>query len=302
MARCLVTGGCGFIGAHLVEALVQAGHTVFVLDNQSNTSKERISQIAEMAVCYQGDINYPKDWEHAFIGVEYVFHTAAVSRTPWAVNDPVNCMFVNVIGSQRILECARGRRSDGRSSICYPKSPRVVLSSSNVVYAGETAYKVSKLAMEGLGAVYTDLYGLSVVSLRYSNVYGPRIQKGDPAVFAALRDHAREHGFFQVTGDGSQTRDFTHVKDIVRANMLAAFESDYTGVLDICTGVQTSINTACGLMNSYVPVAGYPIQYVGERAGDVSAIEQDPFTATKVLGWQHTIKLEDGIKDVWVAG
>jgi UDP-glucose 4-epimerase len=170
---------------------------------------------------------------------------------------------------------------------------RVVLSSSNIVYAAETPYKHSKLAMEALAHTYTELYGLSTICLRYSNVYGPGQREDGPGpnVFAAFRKSLREDGRITITGDGEQSRDFTHVSDIARANLLAS-RSDYTGTLDLCTGRNVSMNyVAKELFKA-------PVVYVGDRKGDIKHIIQKPDAAKAKLGWEATVTLEDGIKDV----
>jgi UDP-glucose 4-epimerase len=275
--RCIVTGGGGFIGRHIVRRLLNDGHDVLIIDDLSNSERRFLDPRAEF---WLGDILSAPKWLYG--GSRAIFHTAAVSRTVPAVNDPTRCWEVNVVGSARMLEMARACRIE-----------RVIMSSSNVVYAGETAYKYSKLAMEDAGKVYNELYGQpSVISLRYSNVYGPGFRKGDVAVFASLRDSAERKGYVEITGDGEQSRDFTHVRDIVEANMLA-LKSEHQGVLDICTGVNTTLNEAA----KYFKV---PVKYVGDRLGDVKHIVQDPKPAYDVLGWAAKIALYEGIRDVWI--
>lgn len=290
MAKVLVTGGCGFIGGHLVDALLAQKHQVTIIDDMSAGVKRwpeevvpdiRIADIATLPV--DGALgrfeSRPRDWD-------VIFHTAAVSRTPPAVTNPMRCVDVNVNGTQRVLELAR-----------FLGVPRVVFSSSNVVYAGPTAYRMSKLAAEELCNVYTQMYGLSVVSLRYSNVYGSRLRKGDVAVFSLLRDTFLEKGYVEVTGDGEQTRDWTHVSDIVRGN-LQAWKSEYTGILDLCTGINTKLVDAIRMMGAAQDVE-IPVRRIGERAGDVKNIIQAPTLAKKILGWEAIIPLDKGIGDVW---
>jgi UDP-glucose 4-epimerase len=205
---------------------------------------------------------------------------AAIARTPWCIEDPVLCYQTNVMGTLNVLEAAR------RNGI-----KRVVMTSSNVVYAFHTPYRTSKEALEALGKTYTDMYGLSVICLRNSNVYGSRqSEKGpSPNVFSALRKSKKENGYIYVTGDGEQTRDFTHVSDIVNGHVMA-MNSTVTGVIDLCTGVNHSLNKVAAYFAT-------DIQYGPERPGDVKHIIQDPKPAFELLGWKAKVPLEEGIFD-----
>jgi UDP-glucose 4-epimerase len=209
-----------------------------------------------------------------------IFHLAAVSRTPTAIADPVGCAQTNIMGTINVLEAAR-----------KAKTKRVILASSNVVYAAETPYKASKLCGEMWGTVYHELYGLSVLSLRFSNVYGPGMKDDDIAVFASLRRSKKQKGYLQITGNGEQTRDYTHVSDIVEG-LIAAMHSDYCGEpIDLCTGKNTSLNKVAKFF-------ACPIEYIPERLGDVKHIVQSPERAKECLGWRARVSLADGIKDV----
>jgi UDP-glucose 4-epimerase len=274
----LVTGGRGFIGSHIVDLLLSQGHEVGVIDNGLSGDNRNDS-----ATYIAADIRHIAEIEPHFEGVNGVFHTAAIARTPWCIDDPVLCYETNLMGSLNVLEAAR------RKGV-----KRVVLSSSNIVYAAETPYKQSKLAMESIAAVYASLYGLSNVCLRYSNVYGKRQREDGPSpnVFAAFRKSLRENGHITITGDGEQSRDFTHVTDVARANVLA-MQSDYTEApIDICTGRNVTMNyVAKDLFKA-------PIEYIGDRTGDIKHIIQKPDAAKNILGWAPTVELENGIADV----
>lgn len=260
------------MGSHLVDALVERGDEVMVFDNGSSGDNEN------PAVDY---FDVDLGWHRvAFDEFDAVFHTAAIGRTPHAIADPVECWQTNLMGSVRILEACR-----------EAEVPRVVLSSSNIVYAAETPYKASKLAMEDAARVYTELYGLSTICLRYSNVYGPR-QREDgigPNAFASMRKSLREKGYVEITGDGEQSRGWIHVSDVVRANLLAA-ESKVTGHLDIATGVNHSMNAVARLIDA-------PVKYLPEREGDIKHIRQGSFEALRKLGFKARVQLEDGIWD-----
>lgn len=270
--RTVVTGGRGFIGSHLVDALVERGDQVAVIDSAKKGNEN------EGAGYLPFDLTKPNNFE--FEDTDVLFHCAAIGRTPWAVADPILCWETNLLASVRLLEAAR------QSNV-----KRVVLSSSNIVYAAETPYKASKLAMEEAANVYTDLYDLSTVCLRYANTYGRRQSEAGigPNVFASLRKSLREKGYVQITGDGEQSRDFIHVSDVVRANLLAA-ESSYTGELDVCTGRNVS-------MNEIAAILGADARYTDEREGDIKHIRQDSLPAEDMLGFRSSVPLEEGIWD-----
>jgi UDP-glucose 4-epimerase len=273
----IVTGGAGFIGSHLVDALLAEGHDVRILDNLTSGSRLNVNPRATLLEC---DIRVYESIAPHFEGVDGVFHLAAIARTPWCIDDPKLAYATNVMGTLHVLEAARQHGIK-----------RVVMTSSNVVHAFMTPYRSSKQALEDLGEVYTKMYDLSVVCLRNSNVYGSRQSESGPSpnVFSALRKSKRENGHLCITGDGTQTRDFTHVSDIVRAHILA-MSSSVTGVIDLCTGIQRSLND----------VATYfacPIVYMGERPGDVKHIIQDPEPARRLLGWTAQMSFETGMRD-----
>lgn len=262
--NCLVTGVDGFIGKHLARFLTESGHNVFGAD-----LKRGMDILSPL----------PGNWD-------YIFHLAAVSRTPAALANPLGCFTANVMGSINVLEMARARQAR-----------RVVMASSNVVYAANTPYRASKLAMEQATEAYRDSYGASVVCLRFSNVTGAGYPKGDMACVAAMRDSFIERGFVEITGDGEQSRDFSHVNDICRALLLAA-ESSYLGPpLDICTGRNITMNRVVDLM---AEALGERIErrYVPDRPGDCKHIYQDPERAVEAIGYCATRFGEEAIREV----
>jgi UDP-glucose 4-epimerase len=274
----LVTGGAGFIGSHMTDLLIKNGHDVVVIDNLMNGRREQVNSAAKLV---EKDIRSFNDIKEHFNGIDGVFHFAAIARTPWCIDDPILAYETNVMGTLNVLEAAR------QSNV-----KRVILSSSNVVYAFLTPYRTSKEALEDLAATYSEMYGVSVACLRYSNVYGPRqLESGpSPNVFAALRKSKRELGKLIITGDGEQTRNYTHVSDIVRGNLLA-MQSSFKGTLDLCTGKGISLNEVAKYFTC-------PVEYTAERPGDVKHIVQDPKPALDILGWRALVSLEQGIPDV----
>jgi UDP-glucose 4-epimerase len=275
--RCLVTGGAGFIGSHLTDTLIAQGHEVIVLDNLLSGFEKNVNTKATFIKC---DIRKKEEITDYFKGIDAVLHLAAIARTPWCVEDPVLAYETNVMGTLNVLEAAR-----------IHSVKRVVMTSSNVVYAFWTPYRSSKEALEALGKVYVDMYGLSVVCLRNSNVYGSRQSELGPSpnVFSALRKAKREKGSIQITGDGTQSRDFTHVSDIVSGH-IAAMNTTTTGVFDLCTGKNHTLNKIATYFQC-------PVTYLPERPGDVKHIIQDPLPAYKELGWKAQVDLEEGMKD-----
>jgi UDP-glucose 4-epimerase len=272
--RCLVTGAAGFIGSHLCDYLLELGHEVRGVDSLARGDLRHVNPGVEF---HKADIRSPftatvlGTW-----GTDWVFHTAAVSTTPWAVRDPVECNSINVDGTLNLLEAAR---KHGVS--------RFVFSSSNIVYAAPTAYKVSKLAAEGYCEAYTHLYGLSTVALRYSNVFGS-LRQNPENVIASMRLSAKARGFIEVTGDGEQSRDFTNVEDVCRANVLAAAQANVTGWLDICTGINRTMNEVAALF-------GVPVKHVGDRPGDIKHIWQNPGRAKDDLGFSPRVPFTEGM-------
>jgi UDP-glucose 4-epimerase len=276
--KCLVTGGAGFIGSHLVDALIRLGHEVTVLDNFLSGFEKNINK---QSTFYKCDIRNKDSISNYFKNIDVVFHLAAIARTPWCVEDPVLAYETNVMGTLNVLESAR-----------LYSVKRVIMTSSNVVYAFWTPYRSSKEALEALGKVYVDMYGMSVICLRNSNVYGSRQSELGPSpnVFSALRKSKKENGYIEITGDGTQSRDFTHVSDIVLGHIAAMNNSTVTGVFDLCTGTNHALNKIATYFNCAV-------KYLPERPGDVKHIYQDPNPAYAALGWKAIVNLEDGMKD-----
>jgi UDP-glucose 4-epimerase len=277
----IVTGGCGFIGSHMVDKLISIGHNVIVLDNLLSGNLENLNKMAIFENVDITNFDLLKNVINKYEKIDGIFHFAAIARTPWCIDDPILCYNTNVIGTINILEIGRQKNIK-----------RIVLSSSNVVYAFLTPYRTSKEALEGLALAYNKMYNMSVIALRYSNVYGKRQSETGPSpnVFAALRKSKKELGKLIITGDGTQTRNYTHVSDIVNGNLLSMF-NDYSGIIDLCTGKSIPLNYAATFFEC-------PIEYIEDRPGDVKHIIQSPEEAYNVLGWKALTELENGIVDV----
>jgi UDP-glucose 4-epimerase len=279
MPKYLVTGGAGFIGSHLVDRLIEDGHEVIVIDDLSSGHAWQVNRFAQL-IRARLNFHWDGNWLRTMCGVDTVFHLAAMARTPWCLDDPIAASMSNAHSTACVLEACR-----------HAKVRRVVLASSNVVYAAYTPYRATKEMTEMWARVYGESYGLSTICARFSNVYGPRQSESGPSpnVFAALRKSKKEKGYMEITGDGEQSRDFTHVADIVRG-LRQCNESDYRGVLDLCTGKNWTLNQVAKMF-------GGEVRYVPERPGDVKHIVQDPKPAEEILGWKYKIELTDGIKD-----
>ncbi|HZJ26347.1 MAG TPA: NAD-dependent epimerase/dehydratase family protein [Acidimicrobiia bacterium] len=303
----LVTGGAGFIGSHVVDQLLADGHGVRVLDDLSTGRRRNVDPGADLLV---GSVADEAEVADAVAGVEVVFHLAALGSVPRSVTDPLSTDLVNVHGTATVLTAARdlGVR-------------RVVFSSSSSVYGGatelptpETAptrprspYGVSKLAGEWYVRVFAELFDLETVALRFFNVYGPR-QLPDseyaaviPLFAAALLAGERP----TVYGDGSQSRDFTYVSDIVAANLAAAQAGPEAsaGVFNVAPGRTHTLLELLDALGAAIGVDPEP-SFEPARAGDIRESQADAGSAAAVLGWQPVVSLRAGLEHYvdWLRG
>ena len=297
MTKSLVTGGAGFIGSNLVDKLLELGHEVTVIDNEYSDAHEHFYWRMDTKNCNL-DI---RDYEHTrslYDGVDYVFHLAAEARIQPAIENPIEAVSINAVGTCTVLQCAR-----------EAGVKRVMYSSTSSAYGrNEPAnietqpddclnpYSVSKVTGEKLCKMYTELYGLPTVTFRYFNVYGERQPlKGQyaPVIGIFLRQRAAGESL-TIVGDGNQRRDFTYVGDVVNANILAAtkeVDSEAFGqVYNIGTGNNYSINQISRMISDdKINIAPRP----GETR--LSLANNQKFR--KTFGWEPTMKLED-----WIGG
>ncbi len=295
MKTSLVTGGCGFIGSHIVDKLVQLGHKVVVVDDLSAQENERF-YYNDQATYYEKDIS-KDDCGSVFNGADYVFHLAARSRIQPTIGSPNECFEVNLVGTQRVLEWSR------MNSV-----KRLIYSGTSSLYGHQNTipfqpnmpsdclnpYSMSKWMGEQVCKLYSQLYDQNSTILRYFNVYGPREPlKGKYApVIGLFKRQVREGGPATIVGDGEQRRDFTHVLDVVSANICAMNldEKNRFGIYNIGTGVNFSINEIADLI-------GGKKSYVPERKAEVRETLADISLTKRDLGWEPKIKLEDSIMD-----
>jgi len=301
MSACLVTGGAGFIGSHLVEALIRDRHQVRVLDNLSTGSKLNLADTLDRIDLIEGDITDRATAVAAMQGVELVFHQAALASVTRSLDDPIATHHVNATGTLNLLLAARdagvrrfiyaGCSSAYGSSIKLPKQEA---DPTNPI----SPYAASKLAGEYYCEIFAHLYNLETVRLRYFNAYGPR-QRSDsayaaviPRFLAALIDNQRP----VIYGDGHQSRDFTYVSDIVQANLLAARAHRVSGkVYNVACGNQVSLleilRIAKGILSSEIePIHSAP------RPGDVRHSLADTSLAQADLGYCSSVDFAKGLE------
>ncbi len=289
--KALVTGGAGFIGSHVVDALIGRGDEVVCVDDKS-APQNQIFYWNDAATNINADIRNLD--ESVYHGVDVVFHLAARYRIQPTVNNPSECFSVNVLGTQRVLELSR---LAGVKRVVYSASSSYYGHASKppfLEYAPKgcaTPYSLSKWQGEEICDLYTKLYGLSTVSLRYFNVYGPREPlKGEYAPVMGLFKRQKEAGQpMTIVGDGNQRRDFTHISDAVEANLIAAEKLGVTGPVNIGTGRNYSINDLADMI-------GGERTYVPERVGETRETLANNMRAREELGWTPKVSLEDYLR------
>jgi UDP-glucose 4-epimerase len=294
--RAIVTGGAGFIGSHVADALVARGDEVHVLDNLSRGSRENVPEGGRL---HEGDIRSDADAAFDEVRPEACFHLAAQADVRVSVEDPAFDADVNVLGTLRVLEAARRHGT------------KIVFSSTGGAIYGEceapapedaerrplAPYGTSKLAGEEYLATYNRLYGSGHVSLRYGNVYGPRQDPhGEAGVVAIFMGLLLGDGTPRIFGDGSQTRDYVFVGDVVDATLAALDHPG--GVLNVGTGVETSV---LELYDAIARVAGIEREaaHAPARLGELQRSVLDPGRAERELGWRARHSLDDGLRATW---
>jgi UDP-glucose 4-epimerase len=294
--RAIVTGGAGFIGSHVVDALLARGDEVHVLDDLSNGTRERVADAAELHVA---DIRQPDEVFDA-VRPEAVFHLAAQADVRVSVERPDHDADVNVLGTVRILEASRRHEA----KIVFSSTGGAIYGECDAP-APETAprlplapYGASKLCGEEYLATWNRLYGTSHVSLRFGNVYGPRQEPhGEAGVVAIFIGLLLAGGTPNIYGDGSQTRDYVFVGDVVRA-MLLAFDRADGGVFNVGTGLETSV---VELYDAIQEVSGVQrrAELAPARLGELQRSVLDPSLAASELGWTAERTLPDGLAATW---
>jgi len=293
MAKIIVTGGAGFIGSHLTDALIAFGHRVTVVDNLMLGQKKFINKKAKFV---KADIrNFPVI-KKIIRGADAVFHLAADPRLPLSIEDPKTTHEINVTGTLNVLEAARlGKvRKVIFSSSCAVYGDQPVPFREEYVPAPLNPYSMHKLMGEEYCRLYNSLFGLETVCLRYFNVYGPRkLATGAyPMVIPIFLEQKKRGQKLTIVGDGESTRDYVHVSDVVRAN-IAAWESKIGdgGVYNVGTGRQVSVNEIAELI-------GGKTKNLPARRGEMRYVAADNKKALRDLGWAPKTKFEDGLESL----
>jgi len=305
-AKYLVTGGAGFIGSHVVTRLVELDESVRVIDNHLTGRPSNLEHVAEHVEIIEGDIRDPEALRRSMEGVDVVFHLAALPSVPRSIADPVPTHDINVMGTLQVLVAARDasvRRVINSSSSSIYGDSEVLPKHEGLPPHPKSPYAASKRAAEEMCRIFWEVYGLETVSLRYFNVFGPR---QDPTsqysavlpkfITAYLRGEAPT-----IYGDGEQTRGFTYVGNVVRANLLAA-AANASGVVgevfNIAGDERHSINEIAGIVHDLVGASeGVRPRYVEERAGDVRHSWADVSKAQRRLGYRVETNTRDGLAE-----
>ncbi len=299
--KVLVTGGAGFIGSNIVDKLIELEHDVIVIDNESAECHEQFYW-NDKAQNYKFDICDYENIRPLFEGVDYVFHLAAEARIQPSLINPLLTVRTNALGTSTILQCSKEagvkRVIYSSTSSSYGRKHSHLLSEGKG-YTEDleedclTPYSISKVNGEKMCKLYSELFGLDTVTLRYFNVYGrnePTRGQYAPVIGLFLKQ-VREGKPMTIVGDGEQRRDFTNIEDVVRANMLCMCNlEDFKGeVINIGTGRNYSINELAGIIGSekvYIP------ERKGESRVTLACIDK----AKKLLGWEPYVKLEESLK------
>jgi UDP-glucose 4-epimerase len=298
MTKSIVTGGAGFIGSNLVDKLLELGHHVIVIDNESSDAHDHPYWNTK-AENHKKDICDYANTRELYDGVDYVFHLAAEARIQPTINNPVKATMTNTLGTNVVLQCAR------ESGV-----KRVMYSSTSAAYGRNdlpnietqpddclNPYSVSKVNGEKLCSMYTELFGLETIIFRYFNAYGNNQPvRGQYAPVMGIFGRQKSEGeLLTIVGDGEQRRDFVNVLDIINANILAAtadIGKEYIGtVFNIGSEINYSVNQIAEMYDS-------PKINIPARIGEMRETLANTTKAKEILKWKSNIKLEDYIKSI----
>ena len=294
--KSLVTGGAGFIGSNLVDRLIEIGHEVIVIDNEYSDVHDQFYW-NDKAQNYKYDIRDYEKTRPLYDGVDYVFHIAAEARIQPAIQNPIEAVSINSVGTCTVLQCAREAGvkrvmySSTSSGYGMNDSPNIETQPDDCL----NPYSVSKVNGEKLCKMYTSLYGLPTICFRYFNVYGERQPlRGQyaPVIGIFLRQRASGEPL-TIVGDGNQRRDFTHVSDVVKANVMAAISNPdweaFGQVYNVGTGTNHSINQIARMISNNVI-------NLAPRPGESRITLANNKKINKIFGWNPSVKLEEWVE------
>lgn len=295
--KILVTGGCGFIGSHITDLCVEAGHDVTVVDNLSTGKLENLNPGAKL---HRGDVTQPMDGLFRE-GFDVVYHEAAQIDVQTSIHNPCEDLRVNIGGSVNVLEHCR---KYGVKKVIYASSaavygiPRYLPVDEEHPVTPLSAYGISKFTPEHYLRIYRELYGLRYTILRYANVYGVRQDpKGEGGVVSIFTDRLLTGGTPVIFGDGEQTRDFIYVRDVAKANLLALQKGD-DQVINVSTGRPVTINGLLEEMNRVFGTAAVA-EHRAAREGDIVDSTLSNQKAKELLGFTPGYPLENGLQEIY---
>ena len=296
MIKSLVTGGAGFIGSNLVDYLLDHGHQVVCVDNESAECNDKFYW-NDKAINVKGDVTDYKFMKNVFVGAEYVFHLAAEARLQPAIKNPIEAVYKNCVGTTTVLQCAREAGvkrvvySSTSSGYGYNEPPNVETQPDDCL----NPYSVSKIAAEKMCKMYSDLYGLETVVLRYFNVFGERSPtRGQYAPVIGIFQRQLDAGEpLTIVGDGTQRRDFIYVGDVARANYLASLmpgvRDNLGGVFNVGSGVNYSVQEIADAISDNQT-------YIPKREGEMDTTWSNIDKINQVIGWKPEVDVLDWIK------
>lgn len=306
MKRVLVTGGAGFIGSHSVDLLLQHNLEVVVVDNLETGKLSNLDLFHPHLRLIQNDILHFPTLIAEISRCDAVLHLAALPSVPKSIENPVQSLKVNTLGFVHVLQAIRELKKPMR--LVYASSAAVYGNAESLPCSDEIAlsaealspYALEKANDERYAALYAKLFGISSVGLRYFNVYGPRQDPNSAysGVISKLIERYQKNETLTIFGDGEQSRDFIHVSDIARANLLA-LQSNYVGVLNIATGVPETLNNII----AYIEKLGgtkAKIAFASAREGDIAHSYASAHKAEDILNFRSMIKLDEGLQSVFL--
>lgn len=301
MTKYLVTGGAGFIGANIVRQLIDNGEKVKVLDNFNTGKRENINELMNEIEFMEGDVTNNQTVIEAVKDVDVIFHQGAIPSVPKSIIDPMKTNYANINGTLRLLQAAAQanvkRFIYAASSSAYGFN-ETLPKQEDMPGRPMSPYAVSKYAGELYCKVFHHLYGLETISLRYFNVFGPHQDPNSryAAVIPAFIKSILNNESPVIYGDGTQSRDFTYIDNVVAANLLAANAPKLQGeVINIGNGSQIALNELVMYINNILG-KNIPVAYTAERQGDVKHSLADISLAEKLIGYRPSTSFHEGLK------